>query len=105
MRAGTLDRRITLLRRSQTRNAYGEQVETFTEYATVWGQRLDVTGREMFASKGTIAENSAQFRLRYRSDVLYTDRLQCDGVEYDIVQVAELGRRDGLDLVAVARMT
>ena len=104
MRAGSLDRRIDILRRTLTRNEYGEQVETFDVYDTVWAAKLDTTGRELFTAKGTIAENSTRFRIRYRSDLYLTDRLSYGGTEYDITQIAELGRRDGLEIVAVARV-
>jgi SPP1 family predicted phage head-tail adaptor len=86
------------------RNAYGEQVETFNTLDVVWAQKVDTTGRELFVAKGTIAENSTRFRLRYRNDLNLTDRLEYDGSEYDIKQIAELGRREGLEIVAVARV-
>lgn len=104
MQPGRMDRRITLLQRSLARNSAGEQVATYTELATVWGQRLDVTGREFFTSQTTIAEGSARFRIRYRSDLTTVDRLSEGGLTYDIQQIAELGRQDGLELVAVARV-
>lgn len=105
MRAGSLDRRVTILRREVSRNAHGEQVEEYEVLETVWAQKLDATGRELFTSQTTIAEGTARFRLRYRSDMLATDRLSYDGREYDIVQIAELGRREGTEIVAVARVT
>ncbi len=104
MQPGRMDRRVKILRRALTRNEHGEQVETFTETAEVWAERRDVTGREFFAGATTTAENSARFMLRWRSDLLATDRLSCDDKEYDIVQIAELGRRDGLEVIAVARI-
>jgi SPP1 family predicted phage head-tail adaptor len=104
MRAGSLDRRVTILRRALTRNAYGEQEETYSTLDTVWAQKLDVAGREFLAARGTMAENSTRFRLRYRSDLVLTDRLSYNSVEYDIQQIAELGRQDGLEIIAVARV-
>ena len=104
MRAGSLDRRLTILRRTLARNAYGEQVEEFETLDTVWAAKLDTTGRELFTAKGTIGENSTRFRIRYRSDLYLTDRLSYNGTEYDITQIAELGRKDGLELVAVAKV-
>lgn len=104
MRAGALDRRVTILRRTLTRNAYGEQVETFTSLGDVWAQKLDVTGRELFSARNTLAENTTRFRIRYRSDLVLTDRLGYGGDEYDILQIAEVGRQDALDIVATARV-
>ena len=104
MQAGKMDRRITLLRRTLTRNAQGEQVNTFTEYATVWAEKRDVTGREYFAAQQVIAENTARFFIRYRDDVALTDRISYAGRTYDLTHVAELGRQDGLEIIAFARV-
>jgi len=105
MQAGRLDRRLTILRRTLSRNSYGEQIESFDPLATVWAQKLDVTGREFFAAQKTLAENTTRFRIRWRDDLSVTDRISCGGHEYDIKQLAELGRADGLEIVAVMRDT
>lgn len=102
MRAGTLDRRVTLQHATLAEDAHGQQVPTYADYATVWAQRLDTTARERMASQQMISERTCKFRLRYRSDVLPTDRLVCDGVAYNIAPPAELGRREGLEILATA---
>jgi SPP1 family predicted phage head-tail adaptor len=103
MGAGSLDRRVTILRRTLTRNDYGEQVESFATLATVWAQKMDVTGREFVSAQRTLAEGTTRFRLRYRSDLLHTDRLSHNSVVYDIQQISEFGRQEWTDVVAVAR--
>jgi SPP1 family predicted phage head-tail adaptor len=70
---------------------------------TVWAQKLDVTGREFFNAQRPLAEGTTRFRMRYRSDLLHTDRLSHNSVTYDITQIAEIGRQDWTDVVAVAR--
>lgn len=104
MRAGRLDRRVTIQQRTLERNAYGEQVETWSTLATVWGQRQDLRGREFYAARQVVAEVTTVFRLRYRTDVTVLNRLVCEGVTYDINQVSELGRHDGLEILATARL-
>jgi SPP1 family predicted phage head-tail adaptor len=104
MQPGKMDRRISLLRRSLARNEHGEQVETFTEYATVWAEKRDVNGREYFTAQQVVAENTARFFIRYRSDVLLTDRISCGGRTYNLTHVAEIGRKDGLEIIASARV-
>lgn len=99
MQAGRLDRRVTLQQRTlAAANARGEKVPSFSTLATVWGSRRDVGGRELFASGQPHAEATTRFLIRYRSDLTPIHRLVCDGVTYDVVHVAELGRRDGLEL-------
>jgi SPP1 family predicted phage head-tail adaptor len=99
MQAGKLDRRISLRHRVLTRNANGENVASYTEYASVWGGKRDLRGREFFAAQQINAELQATWRIRWRSDVTVTDRLVDDaGVVFDVIHIAEIGRREGLDL-------
>ena len=103
MRAGPLDRYAELRRRVLTRDATtGEQVETFTAYANVWAGKRDLRGREYFAAQQVNSEISTVWQIRYRSDVLATDRIAVDGTEYEITGIAEIGRRDGLELQTTA---
>ena len=103
MRAGHLDRRAELRHRVLTRNATtGEEVETFTAYATVWAGKRDIRGREFFAAQQVSSDITTTWQIRYRSDVVATDRLVVDGLDYNIVSIAEIGRRDGLELQATA---
>jgi SPP1 family predicted phage head-tail adaptor len=104
MRAGKLDRRVQLQRRTLTRNGSGEQMASFATYATVWAGKRDLRGRELFTAQQTQAEISAIWTIRYRADVLPTDRLVDDsGAVFDIAgPPAEIGRRQGLDLVCRA---
>lgn len=102
MRAGSLNRRIELQHRTTARSAYGEQTESYSTYATVWANKADVRAREFIAAQQEIAENTAKFTLRYRSDVLNSDRIVCASVTYSIRQVAEIGRRQGLEVLATA---
>jgi SPP1 family predicted phage head-tail adaptor len=103
MRAGELDRRVSLQHRTITRNGSGESVATYAGFATVWAGKKDLRGREYFAAQQVNGELQATWTIRWRSDVLVTDRLVDDaGATFDITHVAEIGRREGLDLVCRA---
>lgn len=105
MHAGRLDRRVTLQARTVTRNAQGEDVASFADLATVWAEKLDVRGREFFAAQQSRAEVTTRWRIRWRGDFRSVDRLVHDGTTYDVVAPpAEIGRRDGLELVTTAVM-
>lgn len=104
MLAGRLDRQLTLLARTLTRNAQGEEVATYSAEATVWAEKFDLRGREYFAAQQFNADVTTRFRIRYRSGVTVLHRCQCEGVTYDIKQVSEIGRRIGLEIMAVARV-
>ena len=103
MRAGELDRRVTLQHRELSdADTQGERTETFVTYATVWAKKREVTERERFTAQQVQAELDAIFTIRYRNDVLATDRLICEGRTYNIRPGREIGRREGLDLAATA---
>ncbi len=105
MRAGQMDRRVTLRHKvSGTQDANGAYTPiTYTEYDTVWARKLEVSGREFFQAQTKDAENTVRFEIRYRDDVVATDRVTCDGVDYQLVQPpSEMGRREGLTLFARA---
>lgn len=103
MHAGALDRRIALQHRIlAARNAQGEQVETYTTFSTVWAKKTDMRGREVFAAQHMNAEGASTFVIRFRDDVLATDRVLFNNVAYNIRSIAEIGRREWLELTTSA---
>lgn len=104
MQAGRLDRRIELRHVSKSLDtASGQTVESWpTAYATVWASKRDVRAREYFSAQQVNAEITTVFQIRYRSDVVATDRILCDGLSYNIHSIAEIGRREGLEIMATA---
>jgi SPP1 family predicted phage head-tail adaptor len=104
MRPGNMDRRISLFHRAlAATDANGSSAQTFpTAYATVWAEKIDAGGREYFAGDQAQAELAVRFKIRYRDDVLATDRITLDGLSHNITHIQELGRREGLMLFATA---
>lgn len=102
MRAGKMDRRVTIQSRSTAADAQGQQIETWTAVATVWASKRDLRGREYFAAQAVNADVNTVFEIRHRTDVTVLHRVVCEGVTYDIQQVSEIGRRDGLSLICRA---
>ena len=98
--AGQLDRRVTIEQRSVARDAAGGETVTWSTRAEVWGSRRDITGRDRIRADQKVVEASASFLIRWRSDIASTDRLVCDGVTYDIQHMAEMGMREGLEILA-----
>lgn len=100
MRAGKLDRRITLQTRTAVQSVSGEYTETFANLATVWAEVTDLRGREFFAAQQKNADVTTRFRIRWRDDVTVLHRIQYESRNYNIVHSAEIGRREGLELLA-----
>ncbi len=81
----------------------GEELTEYVRVATVWSDVRQLRGNESFSGMQRFAEVTHRFRMRYRKDVtpeytlLYQDR------RFDIVEVLEVGRLEGLDVLATAR--
>jgi len=104
--AGELDQRITLRRATVVTNDLGEDIETWSDYATVWAARAEVSNRERFAAQQVGAELVARFRIRYSPRVAALspqDRLVAGGAEHNITGVALIGRREGFEITAAYR--
>ena len=123
MRAGSLDRRVTIRRRSLTSSGSGEPIETWTNVvvrrpASMW----PVRGDERIGGPQEIAKEQVEFRIRYSADVAALSPLdqiihpaltaeQAADLEYvvptrsihDVLAVHEIGRRVGLKIITERR--
>ena len=110
MDAGPLNRKITLQRFSVQRDRMNSAVETFTDIARVSANYKPVSDGEKLRGGERIADLSARFIIRYSSlvaDLKPKDRALFEGRTFEIAGVKEVqsksGRREGLELTAVAR--
>lgn len=105
MRAGKMDRRITLQRKSSSGDSFGQPIETWADISggTVWAEVSPVSGNERWLSQQMIAEADTLFRIRYMAGLTPLDRVVYDGRTYDVKSVIEIGRREGLDISAKTR--
>ncbi|MGF7161282.1 SPP1 family predicted phage head-tail adaptor [Rhodoligotrophos appendicifer] len=103
--AGELDRRITIQRSAPVSNRFNEKVDVWSDLATVWAKKEDLSDRERIAAQEVSAEAMARFRIRWSArvaDVNAKDRIVYRGKVYGITAVKEIGRRVGLELSATA---
>lgn len=106
MRAGRLDRRITISRRTETVSVSGSVSEGWTAVATVWASVKYERGAERFATQQSVGHGAATFTIRWSetvSEVSVLHRIAFDGRDYDVRDVRELGRREGIEIDAIAR--
>lgn len=99
MNAGNLSERIAILRKSTTKDSFGQPVTTWATLKTVWAQASELRAREFFESSAKQVEVTTRFRLRY-TDFEYTDRIRWDSHDYEPVQIITLGRKAGLEILA-----
>ena len=106
MRAGDLNRRITIQRVSVTQDEYNNDVETWEDFCTVWASYEPLSDGERLRAGERAAEASARFQIRHSSqvaDVSAWDRLLFGCVVHNISHVKEIGRREGIELTTIAR--
>lgn len=106
MRAGELDRRVTLQRAAVTRDELNNPVETWSDLVTVWAKYEPVSDGEKFRAGERASEIGARFTVRYSSqvaDLSPKDRLIFAGRTYAITRVKEVGRRVALEITVVGR--
>jgi len=96
MKAGKLDRTITLLRATGTQDEFGQEVVGTTTLASVAAEKLNLTLKDVQRAQLNTTPIDAKFRIRWRSDVTIKNRVQHEGVTYVIVAIDEVGRRSGL---------
>lgn len=104
MKKGPLNRRIEFQRREVTRDTtYGTSQEAWVPHVKVWAQVQDVlpSRAERMDQSISIQRRPARVRIRYRTDITGDMRINYAGRIMRIVAgPVELGRRDGLEMMA-----
>lgn len=107
MQIGNLDRRVQFKRGARADNGLA-RAETFSALGSpVWANRRDMTDKEKETAGQTIASKASRFVVRwsaFAAGVAVTDRLACEGLEFGIDGIRELGRREWIEITASARV-
>lgn len=106
MRLGTMNRRVTIRQpTAPTRNAMNEPVTGWTTLGTFWAQQDERQSRATESTQAgqTRAQLTRVWELRWTertAQIGLKDRAVCEGVEYEIEAVTEVGRRAGIRITA-----
>jgi len=103
LRAGLLDRRIRLERRVEETDASGQSVPRWLPLAEVWARVEPLGGRRQFGQEQWVATGDVRFTIRWRGDVNPLHRVVYGEQVFEVVSVAEEGRREALLIVGRAR--
>lgn len=117
MRAGNLDRRVDIQRKTRTQSSSGEIIETWSDVvANIPASIAPLKGDERFNNPQIVATDQVEFRIRFSTEVaaltpldrvIYPARGTAsppnEGIVYDILQASELGRREGIRILAARR--
>jgi SPP1 family predicted phage head-tail adaptor len=105
VRAGALDRRITIETNSPTVSASGHRAAGWSTFATIWASKRDVRGDERFRAAQIEDRVETVWRIRFRTDLDPTMRILYRGDYYEIKGIVELGRRDALELLTARQIS
>lgn len=103
MQAGKLDRRVIIQQTTQSADASGERVDSWSTLATVWAGITYNPGDEKIEGQQITASQKIVWEIRYRSDVTENMRISWNSKYYYITSIEEIGRQDGLRLTTEVR--
>ncbi|MGP2493509.1 phage head closure protein [Mesorhizobium sp. PUT5] len=98
MRAGKLDRTITIQSFTSTVDDYGTPVKAWTDVATVRAEVVQASTEEFIRGWGASDETVIIFRIRWLDGLSNADRCCHHGNTFNIKEIKEIGRRKGLEL-------
>ncbi|WEJ14222.1 phage head closure protein [Sinorhizobium prairiense] len=99
---GKLDRRISIERETETVKPSGSVAKAWATVATVWAEIVQQTASEFLTGFGEAENGTMIFRVRWIPGLTTADRVTYAGKVYDLKEITELGRRDGLELRGAA---
>jgi len=100
MRAGKLDRRIVIQSKAVVRDAYGERTNIWSTFLTTWSRPVQKDGKEQTDDNNRTTSRMVHFRIRYNDTITRDMRVIWEGLYYKIGDIKELGREDGMILMA-----
>lgn len=86
---------------SSRKGRFGAELDAWGLFTTRWANKKDLRGDESTKSGREIAHGQVRFRVRYVPGLKRTDRVQFDGMAFDIVDVQEIERRKLHDVFCV----
>ena len=92
MNSRELNKRITLLRPTQSKGVNGGVKETWETVKDVWAAMRNYSGNERRATRhgGEVAEARTEFRIRYRDDINASWAVLYKGAHYNIKHINNL---------------
>lgn len=104
MRAGDLDRKITIEKPVTVQDSTGEEVKDWVVFATVPARVQGVSGRNKILNDQDVSLADVIFTIRYLPGLSVLMRIIYEGNEYRIHPFKELGRREGHEIPATLKV-
>ncbi|HXK43278.1 MAG: Phage head-tail joining protein [Betaproteobacteria bacterium ADurb.Bin341] len=107
MRAGRLNRRISIRKSTSSPDSYGGQIPTWSTFLNdAWAQVRPLSMREMWQADQVSSPIDTEFLLRYATGITPSMIVVYDGKEYNIHSVIDVGdKHTELRILASRRST
>lgn len=99
MQAGKLDRVIEIQRPTTTLDLYGTPTQGWATFASMRAQLLAFSTDTREGQRGGTTDTTITFRTRWLDGVNLENRVLYGEQAFKIIQIKEIGRRVGLDLI------
>jgi SPP1 family predicted phage head-tail adaptor len=101
MNIGAMDREIIVERNTPTISTNGAELASWATLVSLWAEKRAVSGRETFQNTDRlISSETASFYTHYYSGITTKDRIKEGAKYWNIRYVREIGRGEGLELLA-----
>jgi len=94
MRAGLLNKRISIQERVETQDSFGEAKPTWTEVLSTFASIYPVRGTERYMSMEKHATATHEINIRFTELISPKHRIVYQGRAFDVVSVLNLGERN-----------
>jgi SPP1 family predicted phage head-tail adaptor len=114
VRAGELNRRISIERRTDVNDEYGQPIPTWVRIGKIrWAKKFQMRGYERFANEQYVGREQNEFWVRWANDIddiSPEDRIVFPAQDsppnsaiYEIMAVHEIGLREGFKILTARR--
>jgi SPP1 family predicted phage head-tail adaptor len=104
MKAGQLDKLVSIQQQSSVQDDAGQPVKTWSEVTQAWADVRSMSGLATIKADAYVSTFKASVRIRYRDGIKPGMRVVHGATVYDIKAVPpDSGRREFLDLVCEVR--
>ena len=94
MNSGKLRHRVTVEGLTETQDASGDVVKSYTVLGSVWAAIEPLSGREYFQAQQVVSEATSRIRLRYLPGVVPSSRVLFGSRVFDVLHVANPEERN-----------
>jgi len=99
MNSGRLRERITVQKRVQSQDEFGQPIDTWQDYIGLYADVVSLTGREFFQAKAVGSDITTRIMTRYYPGIKTDQRILCRENTYDIEAVLPDRLRTRLEIV------